>query len=95
MSAKLDLQALIDMRGAGNAQKELIKAGAWNSAASNDPDDKIFKVTLKGTATWEKTITVWAKNADDAEDKAWDMDFDVNDHEIDDIEVTDADAEEE
>lgn len=91
---QVDLHALINLRGAGNAQKELIKAGEWNAAVSNDPNDKEFSVTMRGSATWEKTVKIWARDASAAEDKAFEMELDIADGNIEDIEIDDANAKE-
>lgn len=92
---KVDLQALIDMPGAGKARKALVKAGKWNAAGPTSPDHKEFTVILTGTATaqWSKRIKVWALDEDAAEDRACDLDFDIDDEDItdiDDIEIDDA-----
>lgn len=61
-------QQLLDIPGAGNAKKELIKQGKWDEYAGLPYRD--FAVEMKAEITIEDTIIVRARHEDEADDMA-------------------------
>lgn len=84
----INLHELANMPGAGNATKELQKAGHWDEDAGKE--SKKYIVKLSATVSYDETYIVDARSVVEAEEKAIDIlteEHDVDEFDIDDIEV--------
>ena len=62
-------QELMDIEGAGNAEKALKKSGDWDEYAGLEY--KTYSVTFAVMVSEERTITVKARNEDEADEKVY------------------------
>ena len=82
----MDLQTLIDMPGAGNANKAVMKAGKWDEYVGMA--ERKFAVSVSGTVSVSQSYIITARHPDEADELACQKFDNEYDGDIDDVEVS-------